>query len=519
MKTLLLSLSKKSNSLRWTVWKNSNEKNSESATSGRHVVYLKSLMLTLAIFVAGIGSVLGQTTVTINSTGTAASFRSGSVNSAGTKNGGAMININSGSNRGWASFDLSTIPAGAVVSNVTLNFTTYSSTFSGIANNVYGFLGDPSSIAGATLFTNCGSGTAIATAATWPSAAASTLTLNATGRTFIQSNCGVQFVNVGFVRSSTNNYNIYGSTGTAVQQPKLTITYTLSPPCSGTPAAGTATISSSSGCPSVNFNLGSSGLTSGSGISYQWESSPTGGAPWTSIGGATSATLTTNTATTLSYRLRTTCSNSGAQNFSNVVTYTVAGGTCACGAYPAIYATSTADEEISSVTVGSMTNTSNCTTLASGAGSILNRYSNYAGVVTAPSAMQGSSVNFSLTQTSCGGAYDNFFQIYVDWNQNGSFLDAGEQVYSQAASVTGNHTVTGSFAVPVGATVGTTRMRIVNNENTASTTNYAHTAYTWGETEDYCFTVTVLVGCTGTPNAGTATISSSSGCPSVNFNS
>jgi len=48
------------NSLRWNIWKISNEKRSESAASGRPVLYLKSLMLTLAIFVAGIGSLWGQ---------------------------------------------------------------------------------------------------------------------------------------------------------------------------------------------------------------------------------------------------------------------------------------------------------------------------------------------------------------------------------------------------------------------------------------------------------------------------
>jgi hypothetical protein len=52
-------------------------------------------------------------------------------------------------------------------------------------------------------------------------------------------------------------------------------------------------------------------------------------------------------------------------------------------------------------------------------------------------------------------------------------------------------------------------MRIVNNENTASTTNYAHTAYTWGETEDYCFTIIVSPPCAGTPSPGATTATSS----------
>jgi hypothetical protein len=117
-------------------------------------------------------------------------------------------------------------------------------------------------------------------------------------------------------------------------------------------------------------------------------------------------------------------------------------------------------------------------------------YSNYTGAVAAASEAQGNVVNFSLTQTTCGGAYGNFFQIYIDWNQDGDWLDAGEQVYSQAASVTGNQTGNRNVHRSIHCSVGTTRMRVVNIEATAATTNYAHTAYTWGETEDYCFTVT-----------------------------
>ena len=64
-----------------------------------------------------------------------------------------------------------------------------------------------------------------------------------------------------------------------------------------------------------------------------------------------------------------------------------------------------------------MTNTSDCSTLATGAGSVLNRYSNYAGVVTEPSATQLGTVNFSLAQASCGTtASANFFQIYLEYH-------------------------------------------------------------------------------------------------------
>ena len=275
--------------------------------------------------------------------------------------------------------------------------------------------------------------------------------------------------------------------------------------CTGTPSGGTAAISSASGCPGVNFNLTSTGYTVGSGITLQWQSSSSASGPWTDILGANSPNYTTSAVNSTFYQLLVTCTNSGQSSASNAVSYTVNNpGPCICGAYPLFMASSTADEDIGDVTVGTMTNTSTCTSVGPGSGSVLNRYSNYTGTVAPHSELQGQSVNFSLTSITCGGNYGNGFQIYIDYNQNGSFADPGEQVYSSAASTTGPHTETGSFTIPITATPGTTRMRVVCVETTFPTTiNYATAGYTWGETEDYCFTVLSNPPCTGTPVAGT----------------
>jgi hypothetical protein len=284
-------------------------------------------------------------------------------------------------------------------------------------------------------------------------------------------------------------------------------------PCSGTPNNGIAAITSSVGCPGNAITLSAAGLTVGLGITSQWQSATASTGPWASIATGTTSSFATSTTTTTFYRLVTTCTTSALSATSSVVSYSVVNpGPCICNTYPANYASFTSDEEITNVTIGTLSNTSSCATAATGLGSLLNRYGNYSGVISGPSVSKLSSVSFSLTQTSCGGAYDNFFQIYVDWNQDGDWLDTGEQVYSQAASVNGNQTVTGNFIVPITATLGTTRMRVVNIENVASATNYAHTAYTYGETEDYCITVTAALVCAGTPNTGTTSISSSANC-------
>lgn len=294
--------------------------------------------------------------------------------------------------------------------------------------------------------------------------------------------------------------------GTTTTRPNIQFEMASLIPCAGDPDPGTATISSDTGCPGATITLSSTDATVGSGITYIWQSSPNPDGPWTDVPNGSNLYCSTNTFTITYYRLRIHCANSGLWATSNVVSYTPEGEVCLCGDYPALYANYTGDEEISNVTIGGWSNNSDCSTTAPGPGSINKRYSNYTGI-TGPTVMQGETVNFSLTQTSCGsGSYNNGFQLYVDWNMDGDFQDAGEQVYNQPTATSGNHTKTGTFTVPMTAIPGTTRMRVVNVETTFPTsTNYAHSTYGYGETEDYCITIIAAVDCNDMPVAGTAT--------------
>jgi hypothetical protein len=75
-------------------------------------------------------------------------------------------------------------------------------------------------------------------------------------------------------------------------------------------------------------------------------------------------------------------------------------------------------------------------------------------------------------------------KIYIDYNQNGSFSDAGEEVYYNSGAIQGNNT--GSIAIPLTAVAGITRMRIVATEYYTPT---ATGLYDYGETEDYCINI------------------------------
>ena len=156
---------------------------------------------------------------------------------------------------------------------------------------------------------------------------------------------------------------------------------------------------------------------------------------------------------------------------------------CACNLYAASVAGIAGDEEILTVSVGTMTNVSTCVSVGPGPGSIAQRYANYTYFVAAPSVCTGQ-VPFNITIGTCGGFYGVGMNIYVDNNQNGNFTDPGELVYSTGAAVNGVNT--GFLNIPNTASVGITRMRVVAVEGVVPG---PANAYNWGETEDYCIDI------------------------------
>ncbi|MDI1353477.1 MAG: GEVED domain-containing protein [bacterium] len=268
------------------------------------------------------------------------------------------------------------------------------------------------------------------------------------------------------------------------------VAYSVScpPACAGTPNTGTAAISTTVGCPSINFNLSATGISTGLlGLNYQWQSSSSATGPWSSVAGGTTSSFATSTPTTTYYQLLTSCSNSSLSAASTVVTYSVVNpGPCVCNAYGASNASSTFDEEIYLVTFGTLNNPSTCTTTAPGPGSLLQRYSNYAGFVAAPNICKGVPSAFTTSINTCNSWYGMAYNVYIDYNQNGSFADAGELVVSvpYGSAIQGLNSA--SIIVPLTALNGTTRMRVMAVEGSISGPTGV---YGYGETEDYCITI------------------------------
>ena len=263
--------------------------------------------------------------------------------------------------------------------------------------------------------------------------------------------------------------------------------------CNGTPAPGTIS-GPTAACTGTPFILTNTGATSGGGLKYAWQKS-TDNMTWTNLNNTSAITSPYSVTQTVStyYRMVDTCSTSGLSAISNVIQITMNSVT---NCYCASASTDPLDEDIFNVTVGTLNNSSTCTTTG-GTGSVLNKYSNYTAVA-APNLSRTSSIPLSIQIGTCtpSGSWTNYSAIYIDYNQNGSFTDAGEQVYLTPAINNGAHTETGSFIVPATALLGNTRMRVVCNETITPANNTPCGTYSWGETEDYTVNITTAPTCT-----------------------
>jgi hypothetical protein len=148
--------------------------------------------------------------------------------------------------------------------------------------------------------------------------------------------------------------------------------------------------------------------------------------------------------------------------------------------YCASNATSTADTEINSVTLVGASSTLNNNTA-----NICATYSNFT-ALTPPDMYPSGTYSLSVQGGTCSGNYyGGTIVVYIDWNQDFDFLDAGETIGSQAYTG-GPYTANFSVTVPATASIGNTRMRVIVNESGLAP---SCGTYTYGETEDYTVTV------------------------------
>jgi hypothetical protein len=165
-----------------------------------------------------------------------------------------------------------------------------------------------------------------------------------------------------------------------------------------------------------------------------------------------------------------------------------------------LYLTGCADDDYiqSFSTTGGTTNITNNST---GCGNATTGYTYYSAQT--HTASVGGTVNFSLTITT---EYDEDVTIWVDWNSDFDFDDAGEQVYN--AFVFAAQTVTSSFTVPTGTSAGTKRLRVRCVYDPLITVT-ACGQEDYGEVEDYNLVVQgTSAPCTAPTGLASSTVTS-----------
>ncbi|MFM9008502.1 MAG: GEVED domain-containing protein, partial [Bacteroidota bacterium] len=147
--------------------------------------------------------------------------------------------------------------------------------------------------------------------------------------------------------------------------------------------------------------------------------------------------------------------------------------------YCASRGNSTSREFINRVQVGSINNTS-----GNNGG-----YGNFTALST--SMTRGTSQSITIVPGWTSTARSEAYRVWIDYNADGDFADAGEQVFNR--NKTTATSITGSFTVPSTAVTGATRMRVSMKYNASPT---SCEVFASGEVEDY--TVQIIA----TPGAG-----------------
>jgi hypothetical protein len=262
----------------------------------------------------------------------------------------------------------------------------------------------------------------------------------------------------------------------------VSLTYIAQTPCSGTPAPGNTLASVNSVVSGGTSVLSLQNTTTGSGVTYQWQSS-TDNITFTNIGGATASTYTATVTAKTYYRCLVTCSGNTGNSTSVLVSLLYCSSTSSGSTY-----------YISNfVTTGGVSNISN-----NSAGYSATGYGNFTGQ--SASNYTGTPTNYTTTWNTTGGVG---YGLWIDWNNDLDFADLNEVIYVSSAY---NYTTSysGSITVPGGTAPGNYRMRTKIDYNLYPPLTCG--AITGGETEDYTFTVVALAPPTIT------SISPTSGC-------
>lgn len=208
------------------------------------------------------------------------------------------------------------------------------------------------------------------------------------------------------------------------------------------------------------------------GLTRVWQSSPAGEDDWSDIEEASTPTYTLEEGIDIPTDFRYSVSCQDNTEYSDVITV---GLNPANECYCQPGAGTTGVEPITYVEISDLEN-SNTTEEQEGYMDFMDMMANL---------RQGESYEIHL-QGSTEGPFENFFTVFIDWNQDGNFDGEEESfVIGSIEDSTGDdgQEAVGTITVPEDANIGTTRMRIYKNYNEAELDPCATNGY--GQVHDY----------------------------------
>ncbi|OJJ20510.1 hypothetical protein BKI52_18820 [marine bacterium AO1-C] len=241
--------------------------------------------------------------------------------------------------------------------------------------------------------------------------------------------------------------------------------------------------------PVVTFTASNTTITVGQSVTFtdQSTNSPTSWS-WTFNGGSPANSTTQNPTVTYntagSYDVTLTATNAGGTNtLTKTAHITVNAATCN---YCTASSNRSSYEHIAGVKVGNFNNTSGAANYTDFTSQTINLTSGADNII-------------ELTPGFSGSSYNEYFRVWIDYNGDCDFDDAGELVYTSGSTTS---TVSGTIAVPANLSI-TTRMRIAMKYNGAASSPCGNFAD--GEVEDYTVNIEEGVINPPTPNYCAAT--------------
>ncbi|MFD2822446.1 immunoglobulin-like domain-containing protein [Lacinutrix iliipiscaria] len=216
----------------------------------------------------------------------------------------------------------------------------------------------------------------------------------------------------------------------------------------------------------VGANTATLGWNAVAGASYDLQYREVGAGSWVTIqvNGVSTALSGLSTLTQYEAQVRSACPDNSTSAYSSTINFTT---TDVQLNYCASASTNINDEFIGRVQLNTIDN-------ASGG----QFYTDFTSIST--TLTKDTQYTITVTPTWTGTVYSEGYSVWIDYNRDGDFGDAGEQVWTQSA--TQSTPVSGSFTIPSSAVENATRMRVSMKYNGIPT---SCETFQYGEVEDY----------------------------------